>query len=377
MNRFSVLHPKGFIRFLFFYHLAFAFVFTWYLNQYGGDAIRYWSLTAETGHNPETWSDHFGTRSYFIQWLNYLPSHILGLPFWLGNVIYALLSFTAIRMLFKMAIKVLPPNPSIWTLGLLYLVFILPNLHFWTSGIGKESLSLMGLVLFLKGSQKLNKAWYWFVLGIFLSYMVRPLQGTLLLGIALPVIWLDREISYRFKILISPIIVVVAWYMIQFLLYITHMEQISPADIVGFSEEQFRFLDQFEAASSVAMQEYSWPMKLWTLFFRPMLWESTNIWQVFAGIENFISLLLFLLPILLLKKFNWRLLPLWIYWALLFGLALMVVYGLTLNNLGIIMRMKSFFIIFFHLSGLLAMCNYGNIPIFIDKENVKAQDIMS
>lgn len=357
MKRLSVPHPSGFIRFLFFYHLAFAFVFTWYLNQYGGDAIRYWQLTAETGHNPETWSDHFGTRSYFIQWLNYLPSKILGLPFWMGNVFYALVSFAALRILFKMAVNILPRNPGFWPLSLLYFIFLLPNLHFWTSGIGKESLSLLGLVFFLKGTLKLRTGWYWLVFGVLLSYMVRPLQGAVLLGLALPVIWLDKGVDFRFKVLITPVLVVIAWYMMQFLLYITHMENISPSDIVGFSEEQFRFLDQFAAGSAVPMEAYSWPMKLWTLFFRPTLCESAFIWQLFASIENMVSLLLLLLPLVFMKKINWKRVPLWIYWALFFGLILMVVYGLTLNNLGIIMRMKSFFMIFFHLLTVILLSN--------------------
>ena len=357
MNRISVPQPDGFIRFLFFYHLAFALVFTWYLNQYGGDAIRYWNLTAETGHHPESWSDHFGTRSYFIQWLNYLPAKLLGLPFWIGNVLYALASFWALKILFSLVIQTFKIESNALFLVLLYLVFLLPNLHFWTAGIGKESLSLLGLAFFLKGSIDLKKGGYWLLLGILLSYLVRPLQGALLLGMALPIIWLDKGPASWLKLVLTPILVVAAWYMTQFLLYITHMDGIAPADIVGFSEEQFRFLDQFAAGSAIPMKEYPWWQKAWTLFFRPFWGEGGRFWPYMAILENSFSLLLFLtLPLWLIKR-NWKNIPLWLLWALVYGLLLMGVYALTLNNLGIIMRMKSFFMIFFHLLAVMGIYN--------------------
>ena len=357
MNRISVPQPDGFIRFLFFYHLAFALVFTWYLNQYGGDAIRYWNLTAETGHHPESWSDHFGTRSYFIQWLNYLPAKLLGLPFWIGNVLYALASFWALKILFSLLLKTIPLGKSHSGLALLYLVFLLPNLHFWTAGIGKESLSLLGLAFFLRGTVDLKKGWYWLALGVFLSYLVRPLQGAVLLGIALPVVWLDKGLVFRLKLWLIPVMVVIAWYMVQFLLYITHMDGIAPSEIVGFSEEQFRFLDQFAAGSAIPMGDYPWWRKFWTLFFRPFWGEGNSFWQWMAILENSISLILFLcIPLLLINK-TWKKTPLWLLWALVFGLVIMMVYALTLNNLGIIMRMKSFFMIFFHLLAVMGIYN--------------------
>jgi hypothetical protein len=352
-----IFKPDSFIKFLFVYHLLFAFIFTWYLNQYGGDAIRYWQLTAETGHQPESWSDHFGTRSYFIQWLNYLPSKILRLPFWAGNVLYALASFWALKLLFAMVLKSFSFEKSPSGMYLLYLIFLLPNLHFWTAGIGKESLSLLGLSLFLYGSQDLRRLWLSLLVGILLSYLVRPMQGAVLLGLSLPVLWLDKEVGYPPKLWLTPLVLILAWYILQFLLYITHMEGISPSDIQGFSAHQFRFLDQFAAGSAVTMQEYPWWMKLWTLFFRPFWAETSNLWQLFAAIENSMSLLLILSIALLSFKSGWRKVPLWLIWALLFGVVLVGVYAMTLNNLGIIMRMKSFFIIFFHLLGFVAISN--------------------
>lgn len=336
---------------LFLYHLFFAIVFTLYLQANGGDAIRYWNLTAETGHDPQTWSDHWGTRSYFLQWLNYIPAKVLGLPFWLGNVLYALASFWAVRELLQMVKEVFPRQEKGLLTVLLWLIFLMPNLHFWTSGIGKESLSLVGLVMFLKGIRNLEKQWHWAIFGIFISYMVRPLQGGILLGFLFPLLWLEKSLPIWIKWIGSALIIFAGLAVLRFLLYITHMEALSPADLYGFSEEQMRFLDGFAAGSAVPMAEYSWWMKIWTLYFRPFIGEGSNFWQWMAGLENLFALLMLLVLILGIGKGGLRKIPKFLWIGIFFGLVLSIAYALTLNNLGIIMRMKSFYMPFFYLLG--------------------------
>ncbi|MEX2567188.1 MAG: hypothetical protein WD431_14695, partial [Cyclobacteriaceae bacterium] len=73
------------VQFLFLYHTLFSFFFTIYIESEGGDAWRYWHGFESTDH----WSDFWGSRSEFIKWLNFMPSHQLGLSFWVGNLIYA------------------------------------------------------------------------------------------------------------------------------------------------------------------------------------------------------------------------------------------------------------------------------------------------
>jgi len=335
--------------FLLFYHLTFAGIFTWYIQLHGGDAKGYWELSVETVQDPQRWMGHWGTRSYFIQWLNYIPAKVLGLPFWLGNVLYALASFWAIKELWRMVRGYFPRVHETWLYGLLCLIFLLPNLHFWSSGIGKESLSLVGLVLFMKGAVQLKKSWWYLLFGIGLSYMVRPLQGGILLAFALPVLWLEKGFPTRLKWAGTAGIVVLGLLVLRFLLYITHIDTLNPDGIAQFSEGQFEFLEGFGAGSAVAMGEYSWGMKLWTLFFRPFIGEASGFWQWAAALENSVALLLGIGFLIGIRKFQFRQVPGFIWIGVGFGLVLMIVYALTLNNLGIIMRMKSTYMLFFYL----------------------------
>jgi hypothetical protein len=335
--------------FLLIYHLTFAGIFTWYIQLHGGDAKGYWELSVETVQNPQRWMGHWGTRSYFIQWLNFIPAKVLGLPFWLGNVLYSLASFWAIREILRMLWVYFPNRPGIWQQAVLLMVFLLPNLHFWTSGIGKESLSLVGLVLFMKGSLHLKKNWYVLILGIGLSYMVRPLQGGILLAFALPLLLMEKGLPSWSKWLGSVLILALGLMALRFLLYITHIDHLNAEGIAQFSEGQMEFLEGFGAGSQVPMSSYSWGMKLWTLFFRPFVGEVSGFWEWAAALENLMGLLLLMVFLSGMRKFRFSQIPRFIWIGIGFGLILTFVYALTLNNLGIIMRMKSVYMVFFYL----------------------------
>lgn len=355
MKQYQLSTDTGFLAFLFVYHVSFSFLFTWYLGQYGGDAIAYWGLRTEVVEQPERWFSHWGTRSYFIQWLNYIPSYILGLPMWLGNAGYSILSFFGYFLLYRQVREHIDIKSNPWLQYSLWLVFLMPNLHFWTSAIGKESLSFLGLVLFLRGLHLVRPGWGYLLTGIAFSYMVRPMQGLILLSGLMLLIACSRPLSVEIKAGMLLITGVVAFFMMRFILYITHIPFLHPAKILEFSASQFEFLEGYGASSAVPMAEYSWPVKIWTLFFRPFWGEWESIWYAAAVLENSMSLFLILCAIVLLRRSGWKKVPLFIYAGIGFGLLLTGVYALTLNNLGIIMRLKSFYMIFFQLLFVYAL----------------------
>ena len=355
MNRYHISTDTGFLVFLFIYHVSFSFLFTWYLGQYGGDAISYWALRTEAVDQPERWFSHWGTRSYFIQWLNYIPAYIIGLPMWLGNAGYSILSFLGYFLLYRKVREHIDIKDNPWLQYSLWLVFLMPNLHFWTSAIGKESLSFLGLVLFLKGLHLVRPGWVYLLGGVALSYMVRPMQGFILMGGLMAMIAFSKSLPGKIKAGVLMVTGAVALMMLRFILYITHIPFLHPEKILEFSASQFEFLDRYGANSAVPMGDYSWPLKIWTLFFRPFLGEWESIWYAAATLENSINLCLILGAVWLLRCSGWRKIPLFIGAGIAFGLLLTVVYALTLNNLGIIMRLKSFYMIFFQLLFVYAL----------------------
>src|SRR5205085_6154009 len=74
-------------------------------------------------------------------------------------------------------------------LSFIEIVFLLPNLHFWTSSLGKGSVILFGLGVFTFGLSRFNRRIFPLIAAGFLIYMVRPhILFTMVLGIMLGIL---------------------------------------------------------------------------------------------------------------------------------------------------------------------------------------------
>lgn len=338
---------------LWIYHLAFAFVFHYYILQNGGDAMRYWALEAEAVANPGHWMGYWGQRTHFVQWLNYIPSRVLGLEIMVGNVLYATVSFFGIRGLYLLSLKYFQKPTKIWFLPVMTGIFFLPNLHFWTAGVGKEALLFLGLFWALKGFESATAHWKLALLGILLSFWVRPVNGVIL-GLMFWVYCLcQKEIPMRSKVYIAGTGFVVGFAGLYRLIQYLHLESLSWEGFVAFSQGQMAFLSGFAADSEIPMESYSWIGKIWALYFRPFWGEVRDIWDLVVVMENSIALALIFLGIVGLVKViqtgTVKYIPA-IYWAgLVFTLLMGLVFSYTLNNLGIIVRMKSIYMVFCYL----------------------------
>ncbi|EMS31538.1 hypothetical protein C943_02193 [Mariniradius saccharolyticus AK6] len=345
---------KTLLQVLYGYHMLFAGVFTWYLLEHGGDAVRYWSLEADVSQNPVNWTDYWGHGTFFLQWLHYWPSKVLGLEFWFGNVLYAGISWLGFREIFSLMRPFIANSGNRVLVASGWLILFLPNAHFWSSGVGKEAWLLLGLALVLKGFSSLRVNWFIAVFGLLLAFWVRPAFGIVLGSVSFVFVLADRNLGLKTKALVGLIGLLAGSLGIRKLSVMMHLEDISLASIQQFSASQLDFLAGFRASSEIPMAEYNWLQRFWALLFRPNIWEASDFWSFAAALENMVGLALtisglfavFSIP----KSKLFASLPKFLILALFVCLGMCVVYGLTLNNLGIIMRMKSTYMIFWYFS---------------------------
>jgi hypothetical protein len=343
------------------YHLFFAVIFTRYLLEYGGDAIRYWALAADLSQNPIDWMDYWGHGTHFLQWLHYWPSKVLGLEFWFGNVLYACISWLGIREVFALMRPYIATSGNGVLAASGWLIFFLPNLHFWSAGVGKEAWLVVGMALVLKGFSRLKTGWLPIFAGLLLAFWVRPAFGIVLGAVSLVFVLTGSELGVKTKALVGLLGLMVGSLGIWKLSVMMHLEEISIAAIFRFSESQFDFLAGFRANSQIPMAEFNWLQRLWALLFRPSLWEASGFWKYAAAMENTLGLALaisgFLSLFIVPKPRLNRSLPRFLIVGAVVCLGMCLVYGLTLNNLGIIMRMKSTYMVFcyFFCWGLIAL----------------------
>ena len=184
-----------------------------------------------------------------------------------------------------------------------------------------------------------------------LSFAVRPLNGAImlvLLGVRLITI---KRAQLPGKWIWAGVLALLVLGAVYRLLYQTHMPVLTLTALEEFSRGQFAFLEGFRAGSEVPMATYSWPRRIWTIAFLPLDMGNGSFWHIAAAVENGLSLLLMGLAGISCIGAGMKVaLPAFLVFGMALGVFLIMAYGLTLNNLGIIMRMKSFYMIFFLLS---------------------------
>ncbi len=338
---------------LWVYHMAICLVFYRYIIIHSGDSWRYWNLPSIGGEASYNWLDFFGTGTYFMYWVNYPFSQIGGLGYLSGTLLYGSLSYFGFLLAFDIVNSTFtkPSKKYIPQIALLILLF--PNVHFWTAGVGKESLLWLGLMLVLFGVQRFPNKLIFIPIGLFLSLMVRPIQGLVLTISVLTALPFHKILSpYRRKLIPVAVFLIFSIfayrYILGSLIYGFNLRWIG--DIL---EWQNQYLASFGGASAINMNDYNWLEKISTILFRPFVWESKDFWTFAAGVENIFNLAFSILGFwsLYQLKFQFKI-PLYLWTVLAYGLLLSILFSLTLNNLGIIMRMKSIYFPFFSIIAL-------------------------
>lgn len=339
---------------LFVYHLFFFGVY--YVNTMfsASDSIEYYNKATEIG---SYWDIFTTTGTKFINnfaapfvYLGFSYESLMLLFSWFGYVgfIFAYLFFRE-----NISVDVIVFKKY----DLLTLLLFFPNMHFWTSSLGKGSLIFMGLMMFAFALKKPRERILILLLGGYFIYMIRPpVMLFALSGVMVGILTGREKLGLGSRVLIVIASVLFLYAASNTILGIANIENTDNAveEFQDYSAVQSGRLDH--ANSGVNMQGYSLPLKLFTFWFRPLFVDSPSLLGIFSSIENLIYLLLFF------KICNKRFLnfirksP---YMVKLSAITFLVSsYAMTfvMSNLGIIMRQKTmsmyfgFFVIYYFLA---------------------------
>lgn len=330
------------------YHFGIGLLFYQYILSHGGDSYRYWTIGSVNSELINGWWGYFGTSTYFMYWVNYPFSQMAGLGYLSGTFLYASLSYFGFLLAFQLLKTSFNKFRSKVFYQVIALILFFPNVHFWSAGIGKEAFLWLGLLMVLSGIHFFPDKFLLILAGLLLSLMVRPIQGLVLtISVLMVLPFHETLIPYRKKIFPLAIFMILSIFAYRYikgsLIYGFNLEWIG--DIL---EWQNQFLASFGGGSAVDMQDYNWIEKLVTVCFRPFFWEARDFWSLAAGIENTFLAVLFCIAVYCLFYLKGQIkIPLYLWTALIYGMLLSVLYSVTLNNLGIIMRMKSIYFPFF------------------------------
>lgn len=353
---------------LWLYHLAFSVYFHSYIMDSGGDSIRYWNITADLSQGANTWMEHFGFSTFFIQWLNYLPAKILGIDFFTGNLIYCLLSYLGISLV---ALRIWDYSEKLsfskWEKFVLIIPLFFPNLHFWTAGVGKEAVLWLGITLVFFSLGSLNKNWVLALLGVLICTLVRPVYGLLLL---LPFVnkpFRSKKIPLWGKVILGSLIGLAGYFVLEKVIRMSHLSDFSLEALEQYRKGQYEFLSRYGAGSELPMESYSWAERLCSVLFRPFWGEVWDLNSLVLAFENSISLLLILLLVISIRYATgaqargeiypilWKgkeIFPSELVWFSIVSIGMMFIIAVSANNMGLMVRLKSVWMPFLQMTGL-------------------------
>jgi hypothetical protein len=329
---------------LYIFHLGMGLYFFDHLMLQGGDSLFYWGLPWYFDREYSDWWTYYGYGNYFMQTFN-SPLVWIGVGFLGGTFLYNFLSFLGIGLIYEKAYALFRSREveRIFPILLSFAVCCSPGLHFWTGGVSKEAFLILAFGLIFYCSDR--SGWRYLLLGFlgfFLALQVRLITGLLL---AVPFIWeviSSKKNSKTSKVIVTSVTALLCFRGFKFMQLLVATDELTLNSIDRISTNQLGQLEQLQAKSQIPLGEMSWAERVVAILFRPFPWEVWDFNSLVFTVENTWLLILMVLGVFLIIR-DRPSIPRQLLGLFGLGVGMILIYAFTLNNFGIIYRMKSIF----------------------------------
>lgn len=327
---------------LFFYHLLLGTAYFSITNNGGGDAWGYWKVSQGMNWDQFVQYLYEAQGTYFMYSLNFIPGKILGMTFFTNTMLFSLIGYIGFVFFYIIAIEIIPYNSKYKGYKMFPLIFYLPNLHFWSAGLGKDTVLFLCIGMFAYGILNIMKRIPLLALSILLSYLLRP-HITLFLLLSFSLAFLLEAKASTVKRL--SILLILAGGCVVILPTVLKFSKIEEASVESFNQfSKAKAAALSNSGSSVDISSYPFPLKVVTFLYRPFFFDVRGIPALIASCEN---LLLLILTIKLFKENPvavFRSSPLLIKAFVFFLVIGTLAFSQSLGNLGIMIRMRNMFL---------------------------------
>lgn len=315
-------------------HFSFTLIYYYLTLDNVADAIGYYRRVM---YLFDSWGDTFGQGTTFIYFTLYPLVKYLGLSYFGAYFIYSFLGLLGFYYLLKILINISYEKWSAW-----FYLLLLPNAHYWTVAIGKDSLIFFGISLLLY-SYYFKKRWIFFIFPLLLVGFVRlHTLFFILVAFGTTQVLLNKKIKISTKILVFILLGGVLYVMFPFL-----MARVGFVDTESIIS-QFEDLagQKIEGGSSIYMGDKNLLVKWFSYMFRPLFYDAFNILSLIVSFENVLWLFFF---IKIFKEWRKKIQFSFqdIYWIMFFAIFFITIpAAYLLYNLGLAIRQKTMVIPF-------------------------------
>lgn len=326
---------------LYFFHLLFGVYYCFFVL---GDSVGYWRQPKSMSYSSFLYSFQEEQGTYFMYALNYIPSNILGLSYFTGTMMYSVIGFIGLTYFYLIAIETIPNNPKFKGYYLFPLLFFLPNLHFWSCAVGKDTLLFFCIGMFVYGLMSATRRMLMIILALVLSYFIRPhITLFMILAFGFSIVMTTNKSLFQ-RILFFSIMIGIAIYIFPLVLKFARIEEATVDNFNTFAVNKASLLSRSHTGSAIDISSYPLPLKIFTFLFRPFFFDINSIPSLLASIENA------LLLILTISAFRNKLIesfkkaPFVIQGMIYFLIIGTIAFSQSLGNLGIMIRMRNMFL---------------------------------
>lgn len=328
-----------FLKYLYVFHILVSFFYGYYVLKNGGDATGYWFMGDRFSLDAD-WSTYYHTGTYFILFLTYPLTKYFHISFYMGGLIFATIGFSGF-IYFYIIIRRFVTRPIIlYGISVFPFIMYLPNLHFWSVGIGKDALVLFAIMLFYNALFDIKQKWISVLLALVIAYHIRPHIAFFLIASSSLAVIIDGKLKMGIKIVLSTIMIIGGVLLFNTLLSFLKIDEVSADSITQFSETRSENLSK-DSGSSVDVKNYPFPLKVFTFLYRPLFFDVHDVMGIISSIENVILLWLSFLMLKLKPFAAFKAAPMPIKSLFIFFGVSSMAFAMILSNLGIMLRQKS------------------------------------
>src|SRR5690606_34120193 len=256
----------------------------------------------------------------------------------------SLFGFMGMCFFYMVAVKTIPYTKLLNGYALFPLLFFLPNLHFWSSGVGKDTTLFLCIGMFAYGIMKPFKRIPLIALGLLLAMAIRP-HMVLFLFVGFGVAYVfGGKVSALQRIIFSVVLIGAGLAILPSVMEFAKIEEASAAGFEEFATNKAEVLSRAHTGSAIDISSYPFPLKVLTFWFRPLFFDARNINGLVASAENLLLVVIFVMAMRLKPLKAFKAAPFVIKGLVIFLIVGTLAFSQSLGNVGIMIRMRNMFL---------------------------------
>lgn len=218
-------------------------------------------------------------------------------------------------------------------------ILFLPSMYFWTSAIGKDSPLFFACSVCSWSILKFSSRWYWFFIGVSIMILFRPhIAFIAVLSIALS-LFLDPKYKLVPRLVFLAIAAVGSIFVVEVVRSTLQVNVLDPNSVSEFIASRQSIGSSISGNTAVGG---SFPLKLFSLLFRPLFFDAHGIFALFSSAENLIFVASFISVIMNLRTIRWFFRDsLFIKYCVFFTVALTLSLAAIYYNVGLGLRERA------------------------------------